>query len=52
MGADLAGLLQGTADGCQKENVMPWINGRFYANALFGRALERAREASLHRSWG
>jgi len=23
---------------------MPWVNGRFYANPLYGRALERARE--------
>lgn len=23
---------------------MPWVNGRFYANLLYGRALERARE--------
>jgi hypothetical protein len=30
---------------------MPWINGRFYANPLFGRALERAREAESGRIW-
>ena len=30
---------------------MPWINGRFYANPLFGRALERARAAESGRVW-
>lgn len=30
---------------------MPWINGRHYTNALFGRALERAREASARGTW-
>jgi hypothetical protein len=30
---------------------MPRINGRFYANPLFGRALERAREAESGRVW-
>jgi len=30
---------------------MPWINGRFYANPIFGRALERAREAESGRVW-
>lgn len=30
---------------------MPWINGRFYANPLFGRALEHAREAESGRVW-
>jgi hypothetical protein len=30
---------------------MPWINRRFYANPLFGRALERARETESGRVW-
>jgi hypothetical protein len=30
---------------------MPWINGRFYANPLFGRALERARVSAAGRVW-
>jgi hypothetical protein len=28
---------------------MPWINGRFYANPLFGQAVERARAAESSR---
>lgn len=30
---------------------MPWVNGRFYANPLFGHALERARDAEGGRLW-
>ena len=30
---------------------MPWINGRFYANPQFGRALERTRIANSARVW-
>jgi len=30
---------------------MPWINGRFYANPLFGRELERTRAADEGRIW-
>jgi hypothetical protein len=30
---------------------MPWMNGRFYANPLFGPALERARMANSGRIW-
>ena len=35
----------------EKEPIMPLINGRFYANPLFGRAVERAREAEGGRVW-
>jgi hypothetical protein len=34
-----------------KGTAMPWINGRFFANPLFGRALERARVADSGRNW-
>jgi hypothetical protein len=30
---------------------MPWMNGRFYANPFFGRALERARMADSGQVW-
>jgi rare lipoprotein A len=31
------------------ENVMPFINGRFYMNPAFGRSIERSRAADAHR---
>jgi hypothetical protein len=34
-----------------RENSMPFINGRFYANPAYGRALERARRASSGGIW-
>jgi rare lipoprotein A len=34
-----------------KASAMPWINDRFYANPLFGRALERARMANAGQVW-
>jgi hypothetical protein len=30
---------------------MPFVNGKFYANPIFGRALERARAAEAGRVW-
>jgi len=36
---------------CEKGTIVPWINGRFYPNPLFGRALERARMADASQVW-
>ena len=30
---------------------MPFVNGKFYANPIFGRALERTRAAESGRMW-
>jgi hypothetical protein len=37
--------------GTRKGIAMPWIKNRFYANPLFGRALERARVANEGGVW-
>jgi hypothetical protein len=35
----------------KEETLMPFLNGRFYMNPIFGAALERARRANVGREW-